>query len=1266
MSSDSAIVVSYDKRFDEYWSEGDRLSAAAAEADRVAKDIVRAFGIGSVLDAGSGNGRVVGELLQAGADAYGVDVSSIAVESSSRRYPSRFQTGSLLALPYADGAFDTVAATSTLEYLAAEDVPQALAEIYRVSRRYVFLQIGSAADSDHGWHLTTENRAWWEQRCLEAGFRKHPVYYQLNDYEEPSHDGSPILVLLEKVPEAALAHYPLVAPGESRGLPTDMLREIGERPDAHVVRYKWASEYIRQGDRVLDATCGTGYGSYYLGQLTKVSSVTGIDASERAIEYAKANFASVDSKLTFRAGSLPECLPTFADGHFDTILCFDTLERVEDPQALLDEFHRVLSPGGRIVVGVPAGERDDSVELSDSSRPRIYTLDKLKDQIGKQFLIEVLFQQSGGGRESDELEITQQKTPRALRQVEVNEATPPAGEWWLIVGMKHPAKGDIPYRESVYGYSSSPEHLLEFERDYDNPWLVRSMLEFQFRAKEQGVLTKIAADTLDAKAGRVCPDTAAALAVVGYQLQSNANASAQDIEAFIERIQPYVTDDAAHGHRLRWRVSLAFLAAVLYRKIGKLDDALALFRQVATTSIDGFSPSLGTKIVDAAFDAGMLHAGRGETVEARELWKLGVTRAYALLAAPMVAYVGDIEEPHEFASIVAVEFLDSAVRCIKALRWTAPGKERPLAPLPVVANENWKSMLAARADTISTMERVLNDRWIAMQSMDQAVRARDEAIASQGKMLEERWALMQSMDEAVRARDEVIATQTKMLEERWARMQSMEQELRELAEESATQSNMIDERIAHMQSQAQDAVRRNSVTSTQEGVIAAYKEALRAVAGQQGGADDIVGKLFAAGPQGSPFEGMALTMYLFTRRLYDTAVSDGVRDLFFFAREGEPLKRMFDLLQFSRGGTSIRTHYLKVSRRSTFLLSLRPLQEEKFDVLFRQYRRISILEFLKSQALEEHAPAFAADLDVSMEDLGRRSEDLPHDPLYARLMALPAFVRIYEAERVSRSRAFAKYVGGFVGGRVPRRMSVVDVGWKGSIQDNLFGWLRNVHGDAAHVKGYYVGLVATGNAGPANEKSGLLLSNVGTLTPGYYVFNENRSLFEVLLHANHGSAQRYVETDGGQIAVVEDDFAEGPMIETQIKPVADHIWTKYAQLAAVMSSIDMTDHELLALAVRQHARMVFSPSAAEIDWMYSLSHVENFGVFEESTFGNSRKHKSLAARLRFTINLVQRRRPSELGFWPWLTVKERAIQGMSAAYRAVRLWQNRRTYRPGL
>ena len=49
-----------------------------------------------------------------------------------------------------------------------------------------------------------------------------------------------------------------------------------------------------------------------------------------------------------------------------------------------------------------------------------------------------------------------------------------------MVGMKDPVTNSLPYRESVYGYASPPNNLLQFERDYNNPWLVRSLLEFQF------------------------------------------------------------------------------------------------------------------------------------------------------------------------------------------------------------------------------------------------------------------------------------------------------------------------------------------------------------------------------------------------------------------------------------------------------------------------------------------------------------------------------------------------------------------------------------------------------------------------------------------------------------------------------------------------------------------------------------------------------------------------------------------------------------------
>ncbi len=48
------------------------------------------------------------------------------------------------------------------------------------------------------------------------------------------------------------------------------------------------------------------------------------------------------------AHSLP-----FADASFETVLCAETLEHLRAPAATVAEMHRVLRPGGRVVVTVP-------------------------------------------------------------------------------------------------------------------------------------------------------------------------------------------------------------------------------------------------------------------------------------------------------------------------------------------------------------------------------------------------------------------------------------------------------------------------------------------------------------------------------------------------------------------------------------------------------------------------------------------------------------------------------------------------------------------------------------------------------------------------------------------------------------------------------------------------------------------------------------------------------------------------------------------------
>jgi ubiquinone/menaquinone biosynthesis C-methylase UbiE len=115
----------------------------------------------------------------------------------------------------------------------------------------------------------------------------------------------------------------------------------------HLARYRWASGFAKDR-RVLDAACGTGYGSRLMAGAGALR-VTSIDVSPQAALAARRsgdlrflNFVRAD------ATRLP--LP---DGAVDLYACFETIEHVEDDEALLLEARRVLAPEGRLLCSTP-------------------------------------------------------------------------------------------------------------------------------------------------------------------------------------------------------------------------------------------------------------------------------------------------------------------------------------------------------------------------------------------------------------------------------------------------------------------------------------------------------------------------------------------------------------------------------------------------------------------------------------------------------------------------------------------------------------------------------------------------------------------------------------------------------------------------------------------------------------------------------------------------------------------------------------------------
>jgi len=114
----------------------------------------------------------------------------------------------------------------------------------------------------------------------------------------------------------------------------------------HLDRYTFALGYVK-GKRVLDAACGTGYGTRLLAQVA--DHVTGIDISPTAINHARKSYPAINLDFI-------ECdvlaLP-FPDSSFDVVVSFETVEHIREYRTFIRECRRVLTPNGILICSTP-------------------------------------------------------------------------------------------------------------------------------------------------------------------------------------------------------------------------------------------------------------------------------------------------------------------------------------------------------------------------------------------------------------------------------------------------------------------------------------------------------------------------------------------------------------------------------------------------------------------------------------------------------------------------------------------------------------------------------------------------------------------------------------------------------------------------------------------------------------------------------------------------------------------------------------------------
>lgn len=178
-------------------------------------------GLCKCLDVGCGRGQFVATLRKMGVEGWGFDFSEWAINN---RY-KECQDGWIIrhdaidrnGWPYGDRAFDLVLALDIMEHIYTDDLDFVIDEIYRVSKKWVFLQIATISECNSGYilkkgekipielevntvagHITVQDRQFWVNKLLKDSSGNSRVWKIRDDM---------VLEFISKVPTDVISNW---------------------------------------------------------------------------------------------------------------------------------------------------------------------------------------------------------------------------------------------------------------------------------------------------------------------------------------------------------------------------------------------------------------------------------------------------------------------------------------------------------------------------------------------------------------------------------------------------------------------------------------------------------------------------------------------------------------------------------------------------------------------------------------------------------------------------------------------------------------------------------------------------------------------------------------------------------------------------------------------------------------------------------------------------------------------------------------------------
>lgn len=338
---------------------------------------------------------------------------------------------------------------------------------------------------------------------------------------------------------------------------------------------------------------------------------------------------------------------------------------------------------------------------------------------------------------------------------------------------------------------------------------------------------------------------------------------------------------------------------------------------------------------------------------------------------------------------------------------------------------------------------------------------------------------------------------------------------------------------------------------------------------------------------GNLFSGYASILFLFIAELHKEALRGGCNRILFCSREGQILKKLFDRYQeICVPGRFIESKYFYISRRATFLASLKRCENEGFQRMFLNYKSLNIDDFLYNLGFDKSESAqLIQNTGVSKECMAM-TRGVSHE--FDQFLENPVFIQAYERKRKNVKQLVKDYVDQVNG---HSKIWMVDIGWRGTIQDNLYSSLDQ----CTEITGLYFGLIDAERCSH-NNKIGIIFDDKKDAA-NFQLMSFDHIDLEKICSADHGPVTGYYKKESRVCPVIvekEDELA----IYQYVKEEQDILLNTFAQMCHCFNNsiYGCEDMSLVLKSEYLFHLCVNQPEHYRYYYNYRNIVVENFGA----------------------------------------------------------------------